>query len=140
MQASKQVLDRRMVLSTVWVFIVLNYLYADVLILLGDITATAAEDVELVNALSTPLMLLVAAIYLQLGMIMVVLSRVLVHGVNRWANMIIAALHIVGGIASLFVMPPPALYIFFVASEVTALLFIVWYAWSWTDNLSTSYT
>lgn len=123
--------DRRMMLSTLWIFVTLNYLYADVLILLGEVAPTAPEEVELVNALSTPEMLLVAAIYLEMAMVMVVLSRLLEHGINRWANMIIATLHIAGGLASLTVMTPPLLYIFFVGVEVITLLFIIRYAWNW---------
>ncbi len=125
--------DRRMILSTLWIFVTLNYLYADVLILLGEVAPTAPEEVELVNALSTPEMLLVAAVYLEMAMIMVVLSRLLEHGINRWANMIIATLHIAGGLASLTVMTPPLLYIFFVGVEVITLLFIIRYAWSWKN-------
>lgn len=123
---------RRMLLSTLWIFVILNYLFANVLKLLGGTGPTTAEEVELVNALSTPETLLFSAIYLETGILMVVLSRLLKYGVNRWTNMIIATLHAAGALASLLVMTP-AIHVFFVAVEVTALLFIVWYAWSWKN-------
>lgn len=126
--------DRKMMLSTLWIFVTLNYLYADVLTLFADVGPTAPEEVELVSALSTPEMLLVAAIYLEMAMVMIVLSRLLKYGMNRWANIIIAPLHILGVLASLFVMTPPIFYPFFVAVEVVTLLFIVRYAWSWKDS------
>lgn len=126
--------DRKMVLSTLWIFVVLNYLFANVLKLLGGVAPTTAEEVEIVNALSTPETLLFSAIYLEMAILMVLLSRLLKYGVNRWANIIIATLHALGALASLFVMAP-AIHIFFVAVEVTALLFIVWYAWSWKESV-----
>lgn len=132
MKVTKHGARRVVIMSTVWIFVTLNYLYADVLILLGDVGPTAADEVEMVNSLSTPGMLLVAAIYLEMAMIMIILSRVLPFRINRWANIIIATVQILGGIASLFVMTPPVFYIFFVSVEVTAMLFVIWYAWTWT--------
>lgn len=127
MQRFKQNAGRAAIISSAWIFVTLNYLYADVLILLGDVGPTAADEIEMVNSLSTPGMLLVAAFYLEMAMLMIILSRVLKHGVNRWANMIIAIVQILGGLASLFVMTPPVFYVFFVTVEVSTLLFIVWY-------------
>lgn len=126
--------DRTSLLSTLWIFVTLNYLYADVLILLGEVGPTIPEEVELVNALSSPDMLLVAAIYLEVAMVMAVLSRVLKYAANRWANIIVATLQSLGAMASLFVMTPPIFYVFFVVVEVITLLFIVRYAWTWKDS------
>ena len=78
-------------------------------------------------------MLFVAAIYLEMAMVMSVLSRLLKHRVNRWANIITGVLNTLGATASLFVITPPGFYVFFVIVEVIALIFIVWYAWTWDD-------
>jgi hypothetical protein len=59
--------DRKVFLSTLWIFITVNYLYADVLLLLGEVAPTTPEEVEAVAALSTPEMLLVAAILFRNG-------------------------------------------------------------------------
>ena len=37
--------DRKALLSTLWIFVTLNYLYADVLVLLGGVTVTDPEQV-----------------------------------------------------------------------------------------------
>ena len=132
-QVSKPGTDRRVVISIAWIFVVLNYLYADVLVLLSGHSASTPEEAELVNTLSSPEIFLVAAIYLELAMVMAVLSRVLKYGLNRWINLIIAALHAIGATASLFVVTNASFYIFFVVMEVIALLFIVWYAWTWVE-------
>jgi hypothetical protein len=64
---------------------------------------------------------------------MVVLSRVLKYGVNRWANIIIGALHTVVVMLSLFVGggTPALYYVFFATIEIACTALIVWHAWRW---------
>jgi hypothetical protein len=126
--------DRRVILSTLWVFYTLNIIYADVFNLIGGTAHITAEDADLIETLTSPLMLLGAAMFLEMAMIMIVLSRLLQHGINRWANITIATLHILGVLASLFV-GTPIYYVFFVIVEVVTLLSIVWYAWSWKEPI-----
>lgn len=61
---------------------------------------------------------------------MILLSRVLTYRVNRWANIIVSIITILfvlgGGNTSLS-------YIFFATVEIVAMLFIIWYAWTWRD-------
>jgi len=129
--------DRRVILSTLWVFFVLNIMYADVISLMKTVNTgfdvTTAENFELVQSILTPVMLLLVGIFLELGMVMIVLSRVLKRAVNRWANIIIAIIQALGLTASLFVGSPDMYYIFFATVEYTTLLFIVWYAWTWVE-------
>ena len=131
MERDSSSIDRRVILSILWVFYVLNIIYADVLNLMGGEANTGGKDAELINSLTSPEMLLVSAIFLELAIVMVILSRVLKHGINRWANVVIATLHTFGLLASLLVGAPTLFYIFFALVEVATLLFIVWYAWSW---------
>lgn len=122
--------DRKTVISTIWIFYLFNILYADVLNMMGG-SAPSADAAELIEALISPGMLLGTAIFLETAMVMIILSRVLKYDINRWVNVVVAALHALGVVASLFVGAPTIYYAFFVAVEVTALLFIVRYAWTW---------
>lgn len=131
MENENNSIDRRVILSTLWIFYVLNIIYADVLNLMGGESNATGEDAEMISGLMSPEMLLSAAIFLEFALVMVVLSRVLKYGINRWANIVIATLHTVGLLASLFVGAPAIYYIFFVLVEVVTLLFIVWFAWCW---------
>lgn len=137
MQVRKQGTDRKVILSTLWVFFMLNILYADVLSLMeatfSGYESSTAENAELISTIVSPEMLLLIGIILELGMVMIVLSRVLKHAVNRWANIVIAILQILVLLATLFVGTPAIYYIFFVIVEVITLLFIVWYAWTWAE-------
>ena len=68
--------DRRVVLSTLWVFLVLNFLYADIFTLFFDPAAqTQTSD------LSSGAVFFFAVI-METAMLMVLLSRVLPHGVE----------------------------------------------------------
>lgn len=137
MHTSHQDSDRKMILSTLWVFYIFNILYADVLSLMGatfsNNGSSTAEDAELISTIVSPEMLLGVAFYLELGIVMIVFSRLLKYGINRWANIVIALLQALGLLASLFVGTPAGYYIFFVVVEVIALLFIAWYAWGWNE-------
>lgn len=132
MQVSKQSTNRKVLISTIWVFYLFNILYADVLNIMGG-EAPTADAAELIETLVSPVMLLGAAIFLETAMVMIVLSRVLKYAANRWMNIVIALLQTIGLVASVFVGTPTIFYLFFVVVEVLALLFIVWYAWTWAD-------
>jgi threonine/homoserine/homoserine lactone efflux protein len=70
-----------------------------------------------------------AAVATEIPIAMIVLSRVLKHGANRWANIaagVITIAYVIGG-GSLNQIH----YIFFAAMEVACALLIVWYAWKW---------
>ena len=134
MSLTIKIKDRKVMLSTLWVFFILNILYADVISLMKanftDYDVSVADNAELVQTILSPEMLLGISIILELGMVMIVLSRVLKHAVNRWANIVIAIIQALVLVASLFVGTPKMYYIFFATVELTTLLFIVWYAWT----------
>lgn len=141
MQFFKHATDRKVILSTLWVFFILNILYADVIGIMENtltgVDVSTADNGDLIQTILSPAMLLLIAIILELGMAMVVLSRVLKHAVNQWANIIIAMIQALVLTASLFVGSPKMYYIFFATVELITLLFIVWYAWTWTDTTVT---
>ena len=71
-----------------------------------------------------------AAIIGQLAIAMIVLSRVLKYGINRWVNIVTAIViiaYIWGGMAS---YPH---YIFIATVETICLLLIIGFAWTWRN-------
>ena len=132
MQVNKYSKDRRMVFSTIWIFYLFNILYADILTIMGR-KAPFVKAAELIETLISPEMLLGTALFLETAMIMIIFSHVLKYGINRWLNITVALLHTLGLVVSLFVGTPTIFYIFFAVVEILALLFIVWYAWSWSE-------
>ena len=118
-------------LSLLWVFIMFNMVFADILSFmypgaLKEVLTGYAGGVHV-----TPGFLLGAAVVTEIPIAMIVLSRVLKHGVNRWANIVagvITIAYVIGG-GSLNQIH----YIFFAAMEVACALLIVWYAWKWRN-------
>jgi len=119
--------DRKVILSTLWIFALLNYLYADVFQVFFNPTAqkvTLAMPQESV---------LVFAILMETAIAMVLLSRVLKYGANRWANIAAGLFHTAFVSWSLFGETQPLFYMFFAAIEIPCTLFIFWYAWKWRN-------
>ena len=121
--------NRKAILSTLWVFVMFNYVYADVVMI---IVSPAAY--QKIAATMTQGLTLALAILMEVPIAMVLLSRLLSYKANRWAN-------IIAGVEStLFVAVtalgavPPLFYIFFATIEIGCTLFIVWYAWTWPDT------
>jgi hypothetical protein len=115
--------DIRVRLSTLWVFMLLNYLYCDVM---------TAFDHTLTTSL-TPDALLAASFLMEIPIAMVLVSRMLKQRPNRWANILAGAFMTVVQAATLFVGTPSTYYVFFSTIEIGCLLFIVSTAWRWVE-------
>ena len=119
--------DKKVVLSALWIFAMLNYLYADVFTLFFN--PTAQKD-----TLAMPQgAVLVFAILMETAIAMVLLSRFLKYGANRWANIIAGIFHTAFVAWSLTGATQPLFYGFFASIEIVCTLFITWYAWKWRN-------
>ena len=116
--------DLKVRLSTLWVFMLLNYLYCDVL---TGFDPTVPRDMSR-DAL------LAASFLMEIPIAMVLLSRMLKYRPNRWANVIAGAFMAVVQVSTLLVGTTTVYYFFFSAIEIACLLFIVWTAWRWADS------
>ncbi|MFN8482287.1 MAG: DUF6326 family protein [Anaerolineae bacterium] len=132
---------RRVVLSTLWIFAVLNYIYADVYALFFNplLQPEAAKrfaegyvgDIQITQGF-----VLVTAILMETAIAMVLLSRVLPYRANRWANILVGGFHTLFVAWSLIGDTPNGFYLMFAAVEIACTLFIVWYAWTWPATAS----
>jgi hypothetical protein len=123
-----QMKDTKVILSTLWIVVMINMAYADILSLhipgiLEELAVFAGE---------TPItqLMLIGAIMTEIPIAMIFLSRVLMYKVNRWANIITSVItiaYVVGGGKS---YPH---YIFIATIEVVCMLLIIWYAWKWRN-------
>ena len=123
-------------LSLLWIFALLNYLYADVIALWALLGATAADTPHLGQAA-----LAGSAILMEIPIAMILFSRLLPLRVNRMANIITGILVTVVNGSLTFIPPliglgrPPALpeYLFFATVETICTAAIVWQAWKWPE-------
>ena len=123
-------------LSLLWLFALLNYLYADVVALFAIVDSPNLADAPHLP----PWALLGSAVLMEIPIAMIVACRLLPFGANRLANIIAGVvLTLVNGFLT-FVPPllgwgrPPAFaeYLFFATIETACTSVIVWQAWTWS--------
>ena len=124
--------SRKTTLSTLWIFAVLKYVYADVFSLFFNPAALKE------TASVTPTAALVFAILMETSIAMVVVSRILKRGPNRWANVAAGVFHTAFVGWSLLGQSPQPFYVFFAVVEMACTLFIVAYAWRWRPEVDPS--
>jgi hypothetical protein len=124
-------IDTKVLLSTLWIFIMINMAFADIIgMTYPGFMAKMVAGTPVDGMVVTPTLLLIGAFILEIPTAMILLSRLLKHGINRWVNMI-------GGLITIiFVMgmgSPTIVYYFFETIEVLSCLAIIWFAWKWTN-------
>ena len=117
-------MDIRLKLSLIWIFMLLNMVYADILSLMDS---TSPIRTVMAGAPLPSGGLLAGAIVMETALIMIFLSHVLKRNANRLATIIAAVLNIV------FVVTGGhgLYYLFFASVEVASLLLIIGIAWKW---------
>jgi hypothetical protein len=128
----KPSVSRGMLLSSLWIFAMFNYLYADVMCGM-DSRLLAGYLAGRVNGLDmTPTFLLFGAILMETAMVMVFLPRILPRNANRIANIVAGIIHTVAAGGSLFVgSGPEPYYAFCVAFEMPTTIAIIIIAATW---------
>lgn len=118
-------------LSTIWIFVTLNYLYCD-LIGLMDSTLLKQYLTGTVEGLTiNENFLLYAGILMEIPIAMVLLSKILTKNINCWANIFAGSIKTIVMIATLFMGSVTLYYLFFAVIEIATTIFIVVYALKW---------
>ena len=123
--------DRRHLLTILWIFATLNYVYCDVFTLMDPAFISKLITGGVGTFQFTPEFLLAASALMQIPMGMVLLSHVLAPGANRWANILAGTLMTLVQLGTLLMGTPATYYAFFSAFEIPCTLAIVWLAWTW---------
>ncbi|WP_148215847.1 DUF6326 family protein [Acaryochloris marina] len=124
--------ERKSLLSTLWIFILVNMVNADIL---GMLRPGYLDFLDRISQQLTGSTVLLFAVFMEVAISMVLLSRVLAYKANRWAHFIAIPLTI------LWVVVPallpslgettPLSYVFFASVEVVTMVFMFWYVWQW---------
>ena len=120
-----ELIDRKALLSSLWLFAMLTYTYGDVVTLMDPIKHGTIELTEG--------FLLGGSIYMMIPITMVLLSRVLKYRASRWASIIAGTIMTITLTLTLFVAVPTMYYAFFTVIEIACTAIIVWYAWTWRN-------
>ena len=128
--------DTKERLSLLWIFVFLNYLYADVLALWALLGSRPQDTPHLGQGA-----LAGSAVLMELPIAMILACRLLPYRANRLANIIAGSIEtLINGFLT-FIPPllgwgrPPALpeYLFFATIETVCTLVIIWQAWTWSE-------
>ena len=120
--------DTKILLSTLWIVVMINMLKADILSLY--IPGIMEEMAEFAGGTPIPQLMLGGAIMMEISIVMIILSRVLKYGINRWVNIIVSVITIVFVVGGGSTYPH---YLFIATVEVVCLLLIIWFAWKWKN-------
>ncbi len=125
---------RRDILSTLWIFLAVNYILCDVLSNMESSVLKGLLEGKTAGIVMNQGFLLAAAISLEIPFVMILLSKVLKFKINKIINIIAGLFMALYQLGSFFVGSAPSLhYIFFSVIEIIGNLFIVGYAWKWSE-------
>lgn len=128
--------DRKTILSTLWIFVLLNMIYADIL---GMLRPGYLEFLDRMSQQLSGQTVLLFAVLMEVVIIMVLLARILNRTANRWVHFIAVPLSIlwvvVPSLMSSLGEATPLSYIFFATVEVIAMLSILWLVWQWPASV-----
>lgn len=125
---------RPILLSTLWIFVLMNMIYADIL---NTLKPSYLTELEHVGTTIPGEVVLIFAFLMEIPIVMILLSRVLNRRANRIANFIAAPISILWVIVPSLVMGggnTPLSYMFFAGIEVLTMLYIFFLALSWQQE------
>jgi len=123
-------MDIKIKLSTLWIVIMLNIIFADILSIMIELVSKNTLDIIGGDVTTT---MAIAAIITNIPILMIYLSRVLPYKANRISNIMaafITMLYVIGGGS----LTPH--YIIIASIEILLLLLIVWNASKWHNQNS----
>lgn len=127
---------RPALLSRLWIFVMLNYLYADVFSLMDPLLLPQWLRGEVEGIAVTRPLLLAAAVMMEVPIAMTLLSRLLPARANRLANLGAASFKTLAVVASLVAAKPNLHAAFFAAVELAGTVAIAIIAWRWRVELA----
>lgn len=132
MKIQKQMLTMAMKakLSTLWIFFLFNLIFRDIH---EFVEPGFIEEIMTGTSNGNPIteqMLLLGGVMIEVPIAMVLLSRLLPYGANRWANIIVAVLY---GALIIFFGTTDLDDTFHLIMEIAALSFVIWSAWRWRN-------
>ena len=132
--------DKKVILSTLWIFVIANYIYCDILSNMDpEILKIIIEGGQFSGLPPiTQKFLLIAGILMEIPIVMILLSRVLKYKANRIANIIAGSIMTIVQIGSLFIGTATLHYIFFSTIEISCTAFIVLYSIRWSSEKESS--
>jgi len=119
-------MDLKSKLSTLWIVVMLNMIFADILSIMIELMNKNTLDIIGGNVNTT---MAIAAIITNIPILMIFFSRVLPYKVNRISNIIASVVTIIYIIGGGSLLPH---YLIIGSIEIMLLIVIFWKSWKWT--------
>ena len=120
-------MDTKVKLSTLWIVVMLNLIFADMLSIIVELVNKNTLDI----LGEVKITMAVAAILTNIPILMIYFSRILTYKVNRKVNISAAILTIIFVIGGASLTPH---YIICAGVEVIVLIIIIKTSWKWVDT------
>ena len=127
-------MNKKVLFSTLWIFVTVNYIFCDVFTLFHSESLKQLMTGKVGGMEINQKFLLGFSILMEMPMVMIVLSRILSYKSNRLANIIVALIMTLVQAATLFSDDNTLHYIFFSIIEVGTTSFILYSAWNWVES------
>ena len=114
-------------LSTLWIFLTFNAAYGDIGTLFQSVYIGLIKN----GVQYTQVFLLFGDVLVEIGIVMILLSRILNYRANRVANIGTGIFITAVQVVSLFVGTPTLAYAFVSIMMIGAGMAIIWSAWKW---------
>lgn len=132
--AEHSVKDPRVQLFALWIAVMFNYLYADILGLMDAKMLAGYLAGEVDGLVMDERLLFSAGVLMQLPSAMVLISRIAPRRFGRWANLGAGVFSIVVAFSVLTIGENTSYYLFYTGVEVVMLAAIVVIAWRWREK------
>jgi len=114
--------DRKVILSALWLVVLINMIYADILSLMDP----SSPIRNVMNGAEIPAGgLLAGAILMESAIVMIILSRVLSYRANRLVSTFVCVINILAVVTG----GHGTYYLFFATIETLCMLIILWLSW-----------
>lgn len=118
-------------LSLLWVFLMLNFIYCDVIALHDGAVLGQLLQGKVGGMTLSPVFFLLSSLLMEVPIALVLVSRLARRSVSRVANLVAGGFMTLVQASSLFVSTPSWSYLFFSAIEIATLLLILVLAIRW---------
>lgn len=129
-------MNRKTLLSTLWVFVTINYLYCD---LIGLMDASLLKQYLTGNVEGMKInekFLLAAGVLMEIPISMILFAKILKDKPNAIVNVVAAFIKTSVMILTLFLGKPTIYYLFFATIEISTTVFILAYAIGWLKEIN----
>ncbi|GAB2648182.1 hypothetical protein GCM10027035_47320 [Emticicia sediminis] len=129
-------MNRKTLLSTLWIFVTINYLYCD---LIGLMDASLLKQYLTGNIEGMKInekFLLAAGVLMEIPISMILFAKILKDKPNAIVNIVAAFIKTTVMILTLFLGKPTIYYLFFATIEISTTVFILTYAIGWLKEIN----